>query len=113
MKLREVADQVVIDPRKITHYALNPNHEEGKHKARVFESALGYNLTNYQPLLNQIVSLALDAEVEFNRLNEYGQFFQANFTIEGIAGQRVPLFISWRIPPDTREAHLVTLFIPR
>jgi filamentous hemagglutinin len=45
MKLREVADRVVIDPRKITHYALNPHHEEGKHKARVFESALGYNLT--------------------------------------------------------------------
>jgi hypothetical protein len=56
---------------------------------------------------------AIPNEPEFTRMNEYGQFFQANLIIEGITGQRVLLFTSWRIPPDTREAHLVTLFIPR
>ena len=72
MKLRDVADKVIIDPRKLTQYALNPKHDEGKHKARVFERALGYNLTNFQHLLDQIVQLALDVEIEFTQENQYG-----------------------------------------
>jgi len=113
MKLKDVADQVVIDPRKLTHYALNPEHEEGKHKARVFERALGYNLINFQHLLDQIVQMALDAEVEFTQLNEYGQFFQADLIVEGINGRRVLVRTGWRIPPDSKEARLTTLFVPR
>lgn len=31
---------------KLEDYVLNPAHGEGRHKARVFESALGITLTN-------------------------------------------------------------------
>ncbi len=31
----------IVDLRKLTKYCLNPLHEEGRHKARVFMSALG------------------------------------------------------------------------
>ena len=38
------ASRAVIDPRKIQEYCLSFDHPRGKHKARVFHSALG--LTN-------------------------------------------------------------------
>ena len=62
MKLRDLASCVVVDPRKLTEYALSHENPRGRHKARVFEAALGYNQDNYQSLLEQIEVLALDAE---------------------------------------------------
>jgi hypothetical protein len=35
------ADYAVVDIRKLRDYCLNPLHDEGKHKARVFAAALG------------------------------------------------------------------------
>jgi hypothetical protein len=34
-------DQAEISMQKLIGYCLNPEHPSGKHKARVFESALG------------------------------------------------------------------------
>ena len=34
-------ERATIDLRKLRDYALNPNHPEGRHKARVFLSSLG------------------------------------------------------------------------
>jgi hypothetical protein len=36
----------VIDPDKFTSYCLDPYHEDGKHKARVFNKVLGFNQSN-------------------------------------------------------------------
>jgi hypothetical protein len=35
------AGRAVVDIRKLRDYCLNPLHEEGKHKARVFVAVLG------------------------------------------------------------------------
>lgn len=35
------AENAVIDIAKLRDYSLNPNHPEGKHKARVFQAKLG------------------------------------------------------------------------
>lgn len=57
MKLGELATSMLIDPNKLIDYALNPNHPEGKHKARVFETALGYTFTMIKPELFDIVEI--------------------------------------------------------
>jgi len=36
------AERAVADIEKLRDYALNPEHDEGQHKARVFLSALGF-----------------------------------------------------------------------
>jgi hypothetical protein len=38
--------EAVIEDSKFVSYALSPQSDRGQHKARVFESALGFNLTN-------------------------------------------------------------------
>ena len=35
------AERAVVDIAKLRDYSLNPTHDVGKHKARVFRSALG------------------------------------------------------------------------
>jgi len=37
MKLRELANEVLIDPRKLTDYALDPENPKGKNKAFMFQ----------------------------------------------------------------------------
>lgn len=44
------AENAVIDLRKLTDYCLNAEHEIGKHKAGVFESALDLTVENAEEL---------------------------------------------------------------
>ena len=39
-------EEAVIEDSKFMSYALNPQSDCGQHKARVFESALGSDLSN-------------------------------------------------------------------
>ena len=50
-------DKVIIDQRKVVDYCLSPDHDDGKHKARLFEN-LGLehgtgHLTSMSPPKNQ------------------------------------------------------------
>jgi hypothetical protein len=49
MKLQN-GDRAIIPIGKLLGYCLNPNHPKGKHKARVFKSALGITADNAEPL---------------------------------------------------------------
>jgi hypothetical protein len=40
------SDGAVVDIRKLRDYCLNPLHDEGKHKARLFASALGMTVAD-------------------------------------------------------------------
>ena len=62
MKLSDVVSRIEIDPRKLTEYALNPDNPVGANKAVIFQCVLGYNRDNYQLLLEQIQSQAMEAE---------------------------------------------------
>ena len=55
MNLLPNHEQAVIEDSKLIHYALNPQNELGQHKARVFESTLGFNLSNWIQLKEAIL----------------------------------------------------------
>lgn len=113
MKLRDFASRLVIDRRKLTEYALNPESERGRHKARVFEAVLGYTRENYQSLLEQIEAQALDADAKVQRTDAYGQHLYADLEIVGVAGQQASVRTGWLVAPDTNEAWLITLYVRR
>ncbi len=46
MKLGDVVNRIVIDPRKLTEYALNPDNPRGADKAVMFEHHLGFTRDN-------------------------------------------------------------------
>src|SRR5579859_7559296 len=51
-------DRAVVDIEKLIGYCQNPNHEDGKHKARVFASALGLRSGNAEWLRERLLLAA-------------------------------------------------------
>ncbi len=56
-------DQGEIPLQKLTNYCFNPEHSTGKHKARVFQSALGITRDNPHVLRYLIQRAAIEGEV--------------------------------------------------
>lgn len=62
-----------INPKKLTGYALNPDHPVGGNKAKVFESALGFNQSNADELMEQIYEKLPNSKAVLGKLDVYGQ----------------------------------------
>jgi len=56
------AEKAVVDIAKLREYSLNPNHREGKHKARVFLAKLGIGRNDAERLRQIILEAILTAE---------------------------------------------------
>src|SRR5208337_2804298 len=80
------ADRAVIDLRKLTEYCLSPHHPRGRHKARVFASALGITAAEAETLREILLSAALDHDVTTGEGDCYGQRYLLDLRIETTAG---------------------------
>lgn len=114
MRLGDVAKQLLIDPRKCTDYALNPDNPMGRDKAVMFRQYLGFTQDNYQPLLEQIERKVMDAEASLGIYYEHGQRYQVDLEIRGIeAGQQEIVRTGWIVRHNENIARLVTLYVRR
>jgi hypothetical protein len=114
MKLRDSVSRIVIDPRKLSEYALNPDNPVGADKAVMFQRHLGFTRDNYQLLLEQISAQALEAEAILQRTDKHGQRYQVDLEIIGVEeGQREIVRTGWIVEPDSDVARLVTLYVRR
>jgi hypothetical protein len=52
----------VVDVRKLRNYCLSLHHPRGRHKARVFASALGLTAEDAEELREALLSVALSEE---------------------------------------------------
>jgi hypothetical protein len=78
--------QASIDLKKLTHYVLNPTHPEGRHKARVFLSALGLTSADAEWLSNAILSALWKSDAVLLRDTNWGQIYHVDMEI--VRGQR-------------------------
>ena len=113
MKLTDVVRRVSVDPRKLTDYVLNPEAPWGRHKAVVFEQALGFTRQNYADLLTQIEQQALEAEATFHSEDKFGRRYTVDLTVQGTEGRRGVVRTGWFVPHGADEARLVTLYVRR
>lgn len=111
MKLADVAKRVVVNPRKLTHYALDPNSPHGKHKAVLFEKLLSLTKGDYLHLIEQLEAKSLQTEITFHSEDVYGKRYTADVMVEGQEGQHAIVRTGWLVPPDTDEAQLITLYV--
>ena len=51
-------NRAVVDIKKLRDYCLNPHHEDGKHKARVFAAALGLGRVDAKWLRERLLEAA-------------------------------------------------------
>ena len=114
MLLREVAENLIVDPKKLINYSLNPENPVGGDKARVFQSALGFNQQNYRLLLEQIETIAPGVEAIPTRFDEHGQRYQVDFEVVGMEVDQCEMIrTGWIVKPRRSLARLITVYVLR
>src|SRR5437763_2910803 len=97
-------ERAVIEESKLVEYALNPHSERGKHKARVFESALGFNLSNWRELRQAVLVALPNHEATLTSETAFGKKYQVVLAITGPNRRTVELVTIWqfdRLPDGT------------
>lgn len=105
------ANRAHIDPRKLTDYALNPVHPIGADKARVFESALGFNRSNVDALIAQIRVGVMEHPPVPGLVDKFGAGFTVDIPVVGPAGSGT-VRTAWIYDPGSLTPRLVTLYMP-
>ncbi len=96
---------------KLEDYTLNRRHEEGRHKARVFESVLGITLSNCQILRDVILKAAADSdEAEHMGDNGYGAVYVLRFPLQTDRG-RAMILTAWIVLHGEDFPRLTTRYI--
>ena len=75
------ADRAMVDIAKLRDYCLNPNHEDGKHKARVFASALGLRQRDADWLRGRLLEAALNEQAIMTLKNCFGTPYVVDFLL--------------------------------
>ena len=104
-------ENATINPNKLIGYALNPEHPIGGNKAKVFESALGYNQSNADDLMKQIYDKLSSSEAVLGKLDQYGQRYTVDILITGPNGNTVKVRTGWIIRTDSNIPELTTIFV--
>lgn len=105
------AANAVIDPGKLTSYALNPAHPVGGNKAIVFDSALGYNAANADQLIAQIQQGVRTNPAVLGKVDQFGQRFTVDMPITGPNGNTATVRTGWIIDPGTATPRLTTTYV--
>lgn len=104
------ADKAVIDQRKLDGYALNPDHPVGGSKARVFDSALGFNQSNSADLAAQLKSGVQTQPAIPQLADQYGQRYRVDIPVTGPKGSGM-VQSGWIVRPGTSHPELTTVFV--
>lgn len=110
-------ERALIEESKLVEYALNPQNERGRHKARVFESALGFNRSNWEQLKQAILDVLPHHEATLRSETAFGKKYEALLLITGPNGRTVSVLTVWqfdRLPDGALrdQPRLVTLYVP-
>ncbi len=75
------ANNAIVDIRKLRDYCLNLEHDDGKHKARLFSSILGMKAENAEELRLILLEIIKTHEAKLSRSDRFGQRYTVNFEI--------------------------------
>ena len=105
------AEDAEIAEAKLRYYVLDPDHHLGKHKARVFQSALGIGQDDWQYLRAQIIERLPGARVTAIRPKPPPRArVQCRMPIDGLNGETHPIVTGWLVAED-RSPRLLTTYV--
>jgi Domain of unknown function (DUF6883) len=105
------ASHAVVEERKLTEYVLNPEHEDGRHKAQLFRELLGIEKSDWRYLADQLKEgLSTAPVVDRVRSEETGVKYHVVVPIRGRNGSVKPVLAAWEVragaPPRLTTAYL-------
>lgn len=104
------AEKAIVDIRKLIDYCLNIEHEIGKHKARVFESALDLTAENAEELKNALLSAVVNNEAKAGRFDKFGQRYTVDFEMKR-GFKKATVRSGWIIETDKDFPKFTTCFV--
>ncbi|MBW4469947.1 MAG: hypothetical protein KME45_06025 [Stenomitos rutilans HA7619-LM2] len=105
------SENAVVDVRKLRDYCLNLEHNDGKHKARLFGSMLGMTVDHAEELRQILLEAVKVQKAQLGRRDEFGQRYTLDFTIEW-QNRSVTLRSGWIIEHDSAIPKLTTCYPP-
>ncbi|MCU6173568.1 type VI secretion system tube protein TssD [Citrobacter cronae] len=105
------AKHAVIDPKKMASYALNPEHPVGGNKARVFESALGFNPSNAEILVSRVQQGIISSSAELGAYDKFGQRMSVDIPIIGMNGETAIVRTGWMYETDSLVPRMTTIYV--
>jgi hypothetical protein len=105
-------ERAAVNIRKLREYSLNPEHDEGKHKARVFRAALDFTQKDAERLREMVLEAARNEEAVVGNRTNHGRLYTVDFTTEGLRGS-VVIRTAWIVTLDTDFPRLVTCYVKR
>ncbi|MBI4670213.1 MAG: hypothetical protein HY741_00915 [Chloroflexi bacterium] len=103
------AERAEVDIRKLRDYCLNPDHFEGKHKARLFAAAFGMTARDAAELSEILLQVVKTHDAVFGRRDGYGQRYVIDFMMEW-RGRRALVRCAGIIENDSTIPHLTTCY---
>ncbi|MCL2168400.1 MAG: hypothetical protein FWB74_00070 [Defluviitaleaceae bacterium] len=104
-------DRIVIPERKLTHYALNP--EKNKDKAEAFARALGFDLTNWQDLVDAIKTNLQNYPAKLKSDEGFGNKYEVVMRIKGPNGKYANVLTAWIDDSYTGEMRMINAYVDR
>ncbi|MEM9482023.1 MAG: DUF6883 domain-containing protein [Verrucomicrobiota bacterium] len=104
------AERAIIDLPKLRDYCLAVEHPRGKHKARVFESVLGFTADHADDLRARILDGICSVECEVGEGDDFGQRFTVDLPMDGPLGSAT-VRTGWIIKKNEVRPRLTTCFV--
>lgn len=98
--------------RKLTDYCLSPAHPRGKHKARVFETALGITVEEAEDLQTMIEKGILTSPCVATQRDTYGQRYSVDISVER-SGTKAVVRTSWIVKTSEEIPRLTSCYVLR
>ena len=103
------AQRAVVDIRKLRDYCLNPLHDEGQHKARMFATELGLTAEDAEDLRALLLQAVNTADVQLGRRDAYGQRYTVDILLTWRDKQAM-VRSGWIIEHDSDTPRLTTCY---
>jgi hypothetical protein len=103
------AEQAVVDIRKLRDYCLNPEHKDGKHKARLFSSILGMTAEDAEELRQILLEVVWQVDARLGRQDEFGQRYTLDFPFSW-QDRKAMLRSGWMIEWGSEIPRLTTCY---
>jgi hypothetical protein len=104
-------DNVEIDKSKISEYAMNPDHPQGRRKFRVINSATGLGQSDADRMEAQIREGVKRGQPMAGRNDQNGQRWSVDVPVTGPAGT-MTVRTAWIVEPGSTTPRLATISFP-
>jgi hypothetical protein len=104
------ADRAEVSLRKLVDYCLNPRHDEGKHKARVFSAVLGMTAADAEALRDLLLEAVRAYEAQPGYRDAYGQRYAVDFPVEW-CGRHAIIRSGWIVEHGSDVPRLTSCYV--